>query len=358
MAELLGRVLSVDTRNAAENTVSDAAVGASVLYVNDAAPFAGGSGAFLVDGTAYAYVSADLDADTLLLASPLTTALPADSRCEVFPPSPEKLATVEVGGGGESTEVLVPHALVELLPDGIRDPLDQETVTIETGGDALIITDVRGMPLAQGVVAQWRLDPQLVALITMRFDDAASRDALIPVPLEGMSAYLADTGLQYAYSGGQWVPQLVYVKKAANTSVASSTTLIDDPHLFVDLVPGTYRVELFVHGTGANSGGDIKAAWSYSGGAIVTGNRTARGMAVAGTDGTGALARSSGHFVDTAVAYGLEAAATDAFSEDILLRVATSGRFQMRWAQNVADSTPTTVTAASRIYITRLADRT
>jgi len=357
MSELTGRVLTVDTRNLTESTVSDAEVGATLLYLTDAAPFVDTSGVCIVEGAAYQFADVDIDADALILTTPLTAVVPEDSAVEVFPPAPEKYATVAFGDVvGDATPVLVPHFLVELLPDGIRDELDQEIVTVETGGAEPTMTNIVGKPLAQGVVAVERLTPELLALIRMRFTDAAQRDALIPTPSDGMSAYLASDGLDYRYSGGVWVPQLVYVKKPSNTTVTSSTTLINDPHLLVDLVPGTYRVELIVHGT-ASTSGDIKVAWSYSG-TVVSGNRAALGMTVDGTSGVQTTVRTTGHFLTTEVPYGLEADDTDVLREDVLLKVSTSGRLNLRWAQRASSSTATTVSAASRMYITRLADRT
>lgn len=76
-------------------------------------------------------------------------------------------------------------------------------------------------------------------------------------------------------------------------------------------------------------------------------------MVVAGTDNTAAAGRSTGHFITTAVSYGLESDTT-AVTEDLLLRVSTPGTLTLRWAQDTSDSTPTTVSAASRLYITKM----
>lgn len=233
-------------------------------------------------------------------------------------------------------------------PDGV---IPEGSLWTDTDSQGLQFRWTRGawveQPLGEGA-----LTPELVALITRRFPDADTRDALIAFPTEGMTSYLESTGLDYSYSAGEWVPLVQFIKKTANQSLASSTTLFDDFDLQVQLVPGQYRVEAFLHATGANSGGDIKIAWSYSG-TVITGNRVARGIAVAATDNTAAASRSTGHFLTTAVSYGLESDTT-AVTEDILLRVSTPGTLTLRWAQDTADATVTTVSAASRLYITKM----
>lgn len=151
------------------------------------------------------------------------------------------------------------------------------------------------------------IDGYLMGQTIMRFANASARTGALPTPVNGMQADLADTGLVYIYDStpGSWVPDKQCIKKPSNTLRGASTvTNADDPALQVALVPGQYRVELFLHVIGVTAG-DITLALAFSGSASA--NQAARGMAVANTDGTDATSpygvRLSGHSLTTSVNY-------------------------------------------------------
>lgn len=257
------------------------------------------------------------------------------------------------------TALDVAHAATKTYrQDAPPDPLNVDTGAIPEGA-IWFDTDAKNKPYRweagtwnEVPLGQYALDDDLLALIRMRFSTEAQRDALL-VPEEGMKAWVGATNLDYQYSSGVWVPLLQYIKKPSNTLVTNSTVLIDDPDFQVPMVPGTYRVEAFLHMAGANTGGDLALTWTYSG-TVLSGNRVARGMAVAETAGVAALGRWTGHYLTTVVKYGCERDDTTAVNEDILLRVSTPGVLKMRWAQETADPTATSISAASRLYISKM----
>lgn len=155
-------------------------------------------------------------------------------------------------------------------------------------------------------------------------------------------------------SGGLTVP--VAKRKAASQSVTSSITLVNDTSLFYVLPIGMYRVQLVAHYTSAAALADIRSAWTFSGTAV-SGGRSCVGPgsvtdAVAGTS-TSSVMRSSGHNIDTEVIYGTDAGiTTGALQEDLLLAVSVAGTLRWQWAQGASNPNGTSVSVASRLYVT------
>jgi hypothetical protein len=161
--ELYGTVLSVDTRNLGEPTVAFAAAGQTTLYVDDAASFNSLGGQALVDGVLYSYAEIDVEVNTLELLTVLEADVPEGALVEVVPASPVKVASVDLGGEGDAVPVIVPHALVEELVDGVRDEHTSETVLCDLKGAQLVIVDVVGQPLTKGTIDPDRLNLGQVA---------------------------------------------------------------------------------------------------------------------------------------------------------------------------------------------------
>jgi hypothetical protein len=349
----MGKVLSVDTRPLGEVLSTPALAGATTLSVIDASPFVGTSGVVVIDGAAYQFSAVNVDNDTLTLTAPLSIAIDTDSLVEVYPSTPEKYATVDLGGdGGEAVQALVPHALVELLPDGLRDPLDQETVVLDPSGYALTVSDVLGKSLATNVISLERFTPEVIALITMRFDTTAQRDAAL-TPVEGMSAYVAETNLDYTYSSGQWVPQLQFIRKGVDQS-NSSTTYVGDNQLQMTLVPGWYRIEAFLHVRG-NPDGDVKIMWTFSGTLTTGDSRICQGPATNADTGFATEMRTTGNNYTSTIRYGVADASSDlAVTEDLLFNVSGTGVVQLWFAQYNSASGSVVLGAQSRLYVTKV----
>lgn len=211
------------------------------------------------------------------------------------------------------------------------------------------------------VLTPAELDEYLVGQTIMRFASAAARTAALPSPVPGMVSYQVDTGLQYIYAGGQWAPLAQFFKKTVQEDVTSSTTLQDDNDCQVTLVPGTYRVELFAHASGA-AAADVQTQWAFSG--TITGQgrscfgpglNTTHAPATSPAATTVGVTRASAHTITSAVSYGLDGSNTSAIHEDLFLQVTVGGLLKLQWAQVASSGTATSLTVGSRMYVTRLA---
>jgi hypothetical protein len=143
-----------------------------------------------------------------------------------------------------------------------------------------------------------------------------------------------------------------YVRKTADESVTSSTTIQDDDHLFVSVAASvTYEVLVFVLYEGATTGdmtigfsGPAGATFDWAPGGQRNDNATIqvdRGLIsttkIVGTSGTGA----ANHAV--------------AMIHGILIVGTTAGTFRFRFAQGTSDATATTVLTGSYMRLKRIA---
>lgn len=150
MTSLYGKVLSVETRNLSEPVVAAASIGATSLVVADASTFDENGGVIVVNGEQLAYTATDVDTDTLTLAAALVTAVADQDLAEVFPATPVKTATVDLGEDGDPIPATVLHSLLDKLPDGIRVAGSEESVTIEQRGTyEFVVSDLVGETLTQ-----------------------------------------------------------------------------------------------------------------------------------------------------------------------------------------------------------------
>jgi hypothetical protein len=153
--------------------------------------------------------------------------------------------------------------------------------------------------------------------------------------------------------------QQSYVRKAATTGRASTTTLADDPHLTFSLAAsGVYELRAYLAAAGA-AAGDFKTAWNVTG-AASGGSHTTRsthGPTTAVTDSTAATAlRTSRHSLATAAAYGVDGTNTSAIQEQMVLDTTPgSGTVTLQWAQNASSATSTTLSTDSWAVLVRLA---
>lgn len=154
------------------------------------------------------------------------------------------------------------------------------------------------------------------------------------------------------------IPVTLFVRKTANESVTSSTTMQDDDHLVVTLPAGrTFQVDFYPAVTGA-AAGDVKFGWVMAGGVAQATTRLCIGPGVAVADvGAGTVTRTSRHNVTTAVPYGVDGTQTTAIHETFLVETTTSGAsgtLQLQWAQNASSTTATTLSASSYFTVTEV----
>jgi hypothetical protein len=170
-----GVVYDVRVHRAGAQLASAAAVGATTLYVEDAADFDPNGGQLVIttgDTTgstvnSYSYSAIDLDLDTITLsaAGPVVAAADAGDSVDVWPLVVEKQASVVLLGTEEAVTAKVNHALSDLLPEGIREGDTREFVTLQLVGGTWMLTDVIGKEpsiQAPGYTegqSGWLLDP-------------------------------------------------------------------------------------------------------------------------------------------------------------------------------------------------------
>jgi len=146
-------------------------------------------------------------------------------------------------------------------------------------------------------------------------------------------------------------------RKLASQGVTSSTTLVNDTDLAWPLSIGTYRIELFAHCSSPSDVPDLRTAWAFTGGTISSNGRSVMGpgenTTAAEGQSAGSVSRASGHGFATAVRIGLDAGlAASVLHEDMLVTVTAAGTLQWQWAQGASNANTTTVSTASRMYVT------
>jgi len=211
------------------------------------------------------------------------------------------------------------------------------------------------------------IDEFLMGQTRMRFASAAARDAAITSPVEGMTVFLATTGMEYTYDGTYWAARLRRIKKTAAQPVTSSIAVVDDLHLKATLTPGTYFVDAWLHATGSTTG-DIKVTWTFSGtltdsARIGTGPTRTTTQVEGGSVGSPVTAavtvgvnRSSAHFLTSEVPYGTDGSSTSGIHEHLSLDVSGTGVLKLRWAQESSSGTATNLSAASHLRVERVAE--
>lgn len=153
---LSGLVDSVTSVPVGTQTIADAAVGATVLLLEDAgdmSPTGGQVAQIADDGTTVAvldYVESDDDESTITLAAPLTTALPTDTVLRVYPERRNVTALVLVNGTSEPIPANVPWDKQDALPVGPRDASAREEVTLAQDGQwSWAVYDLPNQPLTR-----------------------------------------------------------------------------------------------------------------------------------------------------------------------------------------------------------------
>lgn len=154
------------------------------------------------------------------------------------------------------------------------------------------------------------------------------------------------------------IGQTRYVKKTADESVTSSTTLQNDDALVVSLAANAeYELTLYLAVNGS-AAGDVKTAWSMP--ASTTGQRFEFGPDTSSATSSAGTAVRASCLTDgfaTEINYGTFATGQQSFIMEVLYitTAGTSGNAQLQWAQNASSATATTVEAGSYLKITRVA---
>jgi hypothetical protein len=129
---LYGTIADVSTTNLGENLTAAAILGATTLSVTYPPTFDEAGGQVLINGEIYSYTGIDADLGTITLASGLLAAADDDDRVEIYPARPVKVAMVEFDvDETDALPITVPHAMKDVLADGMREPGAGESVLIE-----------------------------------------------------------------------------------------------------------------------------------------------------------------------------------------------------------------------------------
>lgn len=144
-----------------------------------------------------------------------------------------------------------------------------------------------------------------------------------------------------------------YIKKASNEIVNNSTTLQNDNDFVVTLdASSVYEIQIVLCLT-SNASADFKWDWAVTGGVS---QLTKRAILGTGTCTTIADANADFTTVDLNTPSNVQ---TDgiheqALYERFLVQTSTTGTLQLRWAQNSAHASNTTVTTNSYMIIRKL----
>lgn len=153
--------------------------------------------------------------------------------------------------------------------------------------------------------------------------------------------------------------QQEFIQKSADESLASSTTIQDDDHLFFTPILNTdYWITMFVIYDGAGPDptlGDLKISWSVPTGS--TFDYISDGLISTATSGVFDVSRSA----QIAPAGGNPTPGTIGTSSPVTALIkgvfrmgGTAGTFRFRWAQNTSNATATRVRAGSCLIARRL----
>ncbi|WP_405964856.1 hypothetical protein OG713_34975 [Streptomyces sp. NBC_00723] len=146
----------------------------------------------------------------------------------------------------------------------------------------------------------------------------------------------------------------VTVRKTANTSRTSTTTLAADPHLSINVVAGTYQVDAFLLYDGDNAA-DLKLGWfapaSTTGGWWPGGSDSSNTTQAATTRWGGLTDFSVSTLPVACIGSGTVVTCRPVGTAV----VTTSGQISLAWAQNATSATATVVRQHSWLSLRRIA---
>lgn len=210
-------------------------------------------------------------------------------------------------------------------------------------------------------------DWQMVTVTAVNGDGTIAADGIPAVRcLEGYAQPAdGDIVLITRSSSGNWAAwgrlatdgfpagEAVVARKTADTSRASTTTVAADPHLTVDVVPGTYQVDALLLYQAADTA-DLRLGWatpSGTSGAWWPGGSDSGNTTFAATTRWGAR-----NEVDTTLPVaGVGAGNIMACRPVGTLIVTTAGPAALAWAQQASSTTATILHANSWLQLRRIA---
>lgn len=150
-----------------------------------------------------------------------------------------------------------------------------------------------------------------------------------------------------------------FVRKTADESVTSSTTLQSDNELVLAVsASATYFFRAWIMATDAtDANGDIKFAFTFPAGATCHfSGKGPHSLLASGAFGDGEyIARNTATSGSTVATYGLTTSVIGIEITGLLIVSGTAGNLQLQWAQNSSDANATTVQAGSFMTLERIA---
>lgn len=148
-----------------------------------------------------------------------------------------------------------------------------------------------------------------------------------------------------------WVSPTYFVRKTANESISSSSTLRDDAHLRVPLAANAaYTFQAFIVYR-AHTAADLRLAWSVPSGATLRWTPGGAGMT---TEGIVGPMKASANGTEPVNVGGAGTGTPMASVATGLVRTTAPGFLQLRWAQDKPHASTLTVERDSYLQLTRV----
>lgn len=230
-----GIVLAVNSASLGDELTVNAAVGALSLTVDDAADFAEQGGTLRLGNAelyeVIAYTACNDTTGVITLTIPTVNAWPVASRVELYDttagaPFTEYVAQVRLHGDEDNDDALlavVEHALVPLLPEGIRNPGEGESVMVELTGTQWIVTNVVGK---QAAIRGDLIVPASIPKTALSFTVGSTTATVGTAPLAPAVGDLwfdsANGYVMKAWDGAAWQPYTYGAGAIANGAISAA----------------------------------------------------------------------------------------------------------------------------------------
>lgn len=190
------------------------------------------------------------------------------------------------------------------------------------------------------------------SVVIPRFTTTAARDTAITAPTFGQMCAVSGTGELYYYNGVAWAGVVErFVRKTADQTVTSNTTLQNDNHLiWAAEANSRYKVEYVLFGTSTTASGDFKCNWTLPAG----GTRKTAMTALS----EGATLNFDSCFMEWATSADHIGGMINGFCYYLIkgqiITSSTAGNVTFRWAQDTSNAAGTTLTADSYCTILKV----